>query len=159
MNIKLTLPTLEISETEGFTTEKDIFNRKPFGEALSSLVTNIEDELIIALDSKWGEGKTTFIKGIVKALSETKNINVTSPTFVYLNIYGVKIPIYHFDLYRIKDKDHFYEMGFEEYFSSSGICLIEWSENILDILPKDTIFIKMTHLTEQTREIEITNAF
>ncbi|NGX34443.1 MAG: tRNA threonylcarbamoyladenosine biosynthesis protein TsaE [Candidatus Anoxychlamydiales bacterium] len=114
---------------------------------------------IVAFLGDLGSGKTTFIKGIVKALSETKNINVTSPTFVYLNIYGVKIPIYHFDLYRIKDKDHFYEMGFEEYFSSSGICLIEWSENILDILPKDTIFIKMTHITEQTREIEITNAF
>ncbi|MBI5196443.1 MAG: hypothetical protein HZA10_08985 [Nitrospirae bacterium] len=60
--MKLSIPPLEISETEGFANGKDIFKRKPFGEALYKLISNIEDELIIALDAKWGEGKTTFIK-------------------------------------------------------------------------------------------------
>ena len=70
--MRLSIPPLEISETEGFTTEKDIFNRKPFGEALYKLVSNIEDELIIALDAKWGEGKTTFIKMWRGYLTENK---------------------------------------------------------------------------------------
>lgn len=116
---------------------------------------NLKNGSVVAFLGDLGSGKTTLIKGIVKALSNKKNINVNSPTFVYLNIYDVKIPIYHFDLYRIKDKNRFYEFGFEEYFSSPGICLIEWAENILDILPKNTIFIKMTHLKENEREIQM----
>lgn len=123
------------------------------------LSKNLKKGSIVAFLGDLGSGKTTLIKGIVKALSNKKNVNVNSPTFVYLNIYDVKIPVYHFDLYRIKNKNHFYSLGFEEYFSNEGICLIEWSENILDILPKNTIFVKMTHLDENTREIEITNAF
>ncbi|NGX32949.1 MAG: tRNA threonylcarbamoyladenosine biosynthesis protein TsaE [Candidatus Anoxychlamydiales bacterium] len=123
------------------------------------LSKNLLKGSIVAFLGDLGSGKTTLIKGIVKALSEKKDINVNSPTFVYLNIYDVKIPVYHFDLYRIKNKNEFYSHGFEEYFSSNGICLIEWSENILDILPKNTTFIKMTHESEQVREIEITNAF
>ncbi|KKK99640.1 hypothetical protein LCGC14_2630730 [marine sediment metagenome] len=123
------------------------------------LSQNLKKGSIVAFLGDLGSGKTTLIKGIVKALSEKKDINVNSPTFVYLNIYDAKTPIYHFDLYRIKDKNHFYSLGFEEYFSCAGICLIEWSENILDILPKDTIFIKMTHQKENQKEIEITNTF
>ncbi|NGX48990.1 MAG: tRNA threonylcarbamoyladenosine biosynthesis protein TsaE [Candidatus Anoxychlamydiales bacterium] len=123
------------------------------------LSKNLRKGSIVAFLGDLGSGKTTFIKGIVKALSEKKDINVNSPTFVYLNIYDVKIPVYHFDLYRIKDKNEFYSHGFEEYFSCSGVCLIEWSENILDILPKDTTFVKISHQSENEREIEITNAF
>jgi tRNA A37 threonylcarbamoyladenosine biosynthesis protein TsaE len=60
--MKLTVPALLIKDGEGFTREKDIFNRKPFAEELTKLVTNTDDELVIALDAKWGEGKTTFVK-------------------------------------------------------------------------------------------------
>jgi len=116
---------------------------------------NLKKGSTVAFLGDLGSGKTTLIKGIVKALSEKKDINVNSPTFVYLNIYDVKIPVYHFDLYRIKNKNEFYLHGFEEYFSASGICLIEWSENISDILPKDTIFIKITHESENERMIKI----
>ncbi len=112
---------------------------------------------IVAFLGDLGSGKTTLIKGIVNAYK--KNINVNSPTFVYLNIYNAKNTIYHFDLYRIKDKAQFYLFGFEEYFSLNGICLIEWPDKIIDILPKDTIFIKMTHINEKMRQITITRSF
>jgi tRNA threonylcarbamoyladenosine biosynthesis protein TsaE len=110
---------------------------------------------IVAFFGDLGSGKTTFIKGIVKGLDINKKINVNSPTFIYLNIYNVKCPIYHFDLYRIKNKNHFFAMGFEEYFLSDGICLIEWAENIKDILPPNTTIIKMKHLSKNKRSILI----
>lgn len=110
---------------------------------------------IVAFFGDLGSGKTTFIKGFVKSLAKNKKVNVNSPTFIYLNIYNLDFPIYHFDLYRIKNKNHFYAMGFEEYLSSDGICLIEWAENIKEILPKNSIIIKMKHLKENQREISI----
>ncbi len=60
--MKLTVPPLQIEQNAGFTPEKDIFNRKDFGQNLLNLITNVDDELVIALDAPWGEGKTTFIK-------------------------------------------------------------------------------------------------
>jgi len=112
---------------------------------------------IIAFFGDLGAGKTTLIKGIVNAFSDSEKIkiNVNSPTFVYLNIYEAKKTIYHFDMYRIKNKEEFYELGFEEYLSSNGICLIEWAENIIDILPKNSLIIKMDNLSEFKREIII----
>ncbi|MFA6118326.1 MAG: tRNA (adenosine(37)-N6)-threonylcarbamoyltransferase complex ATPase subunit type 1 TsaE [Parachlamydiales bacterium] len=112
---------------------------------------------VIAFFGSLGAGKTTLTKGIVEGVTSSKNIEVISPTFTYLNIYNPKHPIYHFDLYRIKNKNHFYAMGFEEYFSSEGICLIEWAENIKEILPKNTIIIKLKHICENQREISIIN--
>lgn len=110
---------------------------------------------VVAFFGDLGSGKTTFIKGLVRGLAKDKKIAVNSPTFIYLNIYKLKFPVYHFDLYRIKNKNHFYAMGFEEYLSSEGICLIEWAENIMEILPRNTIEIKMKHLKENQREILI----
>lgn len=110
---------------------------------------------IVAFFGDLAAGKTTFIKGIVKGLDKKKKIKVNSPTFIYLNIYNLKSPIYHFDLYRIKNKNHFYAMGFEEYLLSEKICLIEWAENIKEILPSNTIIIKMKHLSENKRSISI----
>lgn len=121
------------------------------------LSQSLKNGSIVAFLGDLGAGKTTLIKGLVKGFSKDDTVNVNSPTFVYLNIYDTKTPIYHFDLYRIKDKDQFYSLGFEEYFLSNGICLIEWSENIKDILPKETIFIKISHLDENKREIQISN--
>lgn len=121
----------------------------------ATFAQSLQKGSIVAFFGDLGSGKTTFIKGLVKALAKNKKVNVNSPTFIYLNIYNLKYPIYHFDLYRIKNKNHFFAMGFEEYLSSDGICLIEWAENIKEILPKNTIIIKMKHLKENQREISI----
>ena len=111
---------------------------------------------VIAFFGDLAAGKTTLIKGIVKGLSNNTITNAYSPTFVYLNIYhNLKLPVYHFDLYRIKNKNQFFDMGFDEYFHSDGICLIEWAERIEDILPKNTIKLEIKHLKENQRELNI----
>jgi len=120
-----------------------------------NFANSLKKESIIALFGDLGAGKTTFIKGFVEAFDKEKKINVNSPTFIYLNIYNLKVPIFHFDLYRIKNKNHFYAMGFEEYLFADGICLIEWAENIKEILPSETIIVKIKHLKETQREILI----
>jgi tRNA threonylcarbamoyladenosine biosynthesis protein TsaE len=106
----------------------------------------------VAFFGDLGAGKTTFIKALVNSMSD-KNVLVNSPTFVYLNIYDLKIPIYHFDLYRIKNEKQFFDMGFDEYFFQDGICLIEWAENIETILPQEILSIRIKHLKENSREI------
>ena len=75
-------------------------------------------------------GKTTFIKGLIHAAAQIASSEVQSPTFNYLNIYEGRKTIYHFDLYRLRDRDEFLSMGFDEFFDAGGICCIEWSERI-----------------------------
>jgi tRNA threonylcarbamoyladenosine biosynthesis protein TsaE len=109
-----------------------------------------------------GAGKTTFIKGLASGATGCSCDEVGSPTFVYLNIYpgtSVKHPtVYHFDLYRLKDTDEFLSMGFDEYFFAGGICCVEWSEKIADILPQNCIKVVMAHQGGNARTILITSS-
>lgn len=99
-----------------------------------------------------GAGKTTFIKGVVAGLGGE---GVNSPTFVYLNIYEGQVPIYHFDLYRLRDEEQFLEMGFDEFLFGGGICLIEWSERIAGSLPPNCLQVTLSHLGKSEREVAI----
>jgi tRNA threonylcarbamoyladenosine biosynthesis protein TsaE len=91
---------------------------------------------ILCLFGDVGAGKTTFTKGVVCEKTKVKPCEVTSPTFTYLNIYeGPENTVYHFDLYRLPDAKAFFDLGFEEYLFSQGICCIEWSEKIQAMLP------------------------
>ncbi len=105
-------------------------------------------------------GKTTFIKGLVRGATGLAEENVTSPTFVYLGIYQNSqdknsLAVFHFDLYRLQNSDEFLRMGFDEYFSTEhGICCIEWAERIHDLLPADSIIVRMEHSTESSRDDE-----
>ena len=98
-------------------------------------------------------GKTTLIKGIVQKITGVKPETVNSPTFVYLNIYDGPMSIYHFDLYRLNNSSDFLAQGFDEYLTADGICCIEWSERIEEILPQDHVAIHIKHLGENKREI------
>lgn len=111
---------------------------------------------IVCFFGDLGSGKTTFIKGLVAGISQGLEIPVSSPTFTYLNIYRAASTLYHFDLYRLRDADEFLGMGFDEMFYADGICCIEWSEKIASLLPQDTIYIRMAHLDEGRRQIDIT---
>lgn len=108
---------------------------------------------IVALFGELGAGKTTFVRGIVQALHGKCEAN--SPTFVYLNIYNGPITIYHFDLYRLKNAESFLEMGFEEFFHKEGVCLIEWPERILPLLPKDVLRVHLKHIDQEERLISM----
>lgn len=102
-----------------------------------------------------GAGKTTFIKSLIATITGISEEEVCSPTYTYLNIYPGKLPVYHFDLYRLRDADDFLGMGFEEYFTAGGICCIEWSERIPELLPPGSIKITLTHLGRDRRQIQI----
>ncbi len=111
--------------------------------------------ITIALHGELGSGKTTFIKGFIAALLKEKENDILSPTFSYLHIYGENPSIYHFDLYRLKDKNAFLSMGFSDYLHGEGICLIEWPERISPLLPQETVNIHLSHIDNVTRKIEI----
>ena len=109
---------------------------------------------VVILNGDLGAGKTTFTKGLAKALGITEN--VTSPTFTLMNIYtSGRLTLYHFDMYRIEDESEAQELGLDEFFYGNGVCMIEWAENIKNMLPKNLITINITKLGENEREIEI----
>jgi len=103
-----------------------------------------------------GAGKTTFIKALVHALTKRPQDEVNSPTFVYLNIYDGLTPVYHFDLYRLRDADEFLSMGFDEFFYKEGVTCVEWSEKIEAIIPQDAIRVSIKQEGLSRRVITIT---
>ena len=97
---------------------------------------------VIVLDGDLGCGKTVIAKGIASGLDIDEPI--TSPTFGIFNIYeGGRLTLYHFDVYRIECEEEMEEIGYEEYFFSDGVCLVEWGMNVPDIIPDSSIFIKI----------------
>lgn len=106
----------------------------------------------VLLNGEMGSGKTVLAKGIAKGLGIKSE--VTSPTYAYINSYEEgRLPLYHFDCYRIPSEDRARALGFEEYFSMGGVCLVEWSENIASLLPDDPKIIRIKK-TADGREIE-----
>lgn len=109
----------------------------------------------VALVGDLGSGKTVFTKGIAKGLGVKNARYVNSPTFVIIKEYKGKLPLYHFDLYRLDHHTSFDEMNYEEYFYGNGVTVIEWAEKIRDILPKKYWEIRLTVAGENERKIEI----
>lgn len=97
---------------------------------------------VFALTGDLGTGKTVFTQGVAAGLGITEP--VTSPTFTILQIYdGGRLPFFHFDVYRIEDIGEMEEIGYDDCFYKGGVCLIEWAEIIEDILPENTVRIKI----------------
>lgn len=88
---------------------------------------------VVCVIGELGAGKTAFVSGIADALCIDKYI--TSPTFTIVNEYYGTIPLYHFDVYRIKQPQEMYDIGYEEYINGDGVCVIEWANMIKSILP------------------------
>ena len=97
---------------------------------------------IFCLNGELGVGKTVFTRGFAKGLGIEENVN--SPTFTIIQVYEEgRIPLYHFDVYRIGDPEEMYEIGYEEYFFGEGVCLIEWSKLIEELIPEEAINIEI----------------
>lgn len=127
---------------ETFSFAKDLFKKLP-------------QESILCFFGDLGSGKTTFIKALAEAAGIDKE-QVTSPTYVYLNIYsGKEAPFYHFDLYRLKNEEAFFALGFDEFLFAPGIKCLEWSERIEKILPPEIIKITLMNRGENEREIRV----
>lgn len=97
---------------------------------------------IICLDGDLGVGKTVFAKGFAEGLGIREPI--TSPTFTIMNIYDSgRLPLYHYDVYRIEDESEMDELGYEEYFFGSGVTLVEWASQIPACIPKNAMHIEI----------------
>ena len=110
---------------------------------------------IIAMQGTLAAGKTTITKGIAKALEITDTI--TSPTFCLISEYYGKMPLYHMDVYRLEGSEDFENLGTEDMLYGDGVCIIEWSEKIMDSLPKETIIINIQPQKDGSRKIQISN--
>lgn len=108
---------------------------------------------VIAFIGGMGTGKTAFVRGLAKGLDVYGE--VSSPTFALVHEYSGEIPLYHFDMYRINDLEDLYSIGFFDYLDLDAILAIEWSENITDALPENTIFIEIKKISDDEREILI----
>ena len=109
---------------------------------------------VIAFEGGLGMGKTCFTRGLAKGLGSTDT--VTSPTFALINEYlSGRLPLYHFDMYRISGWEDLYSTGFFEYIDQGGVIAAEWSENIEAALPENTIYVIINKIDDNTREIII----
>lgn len=109
---------------------------------------------VISLRGSLGSGKTVLAKGLASALEIAEPI--TSPTFTLIQEYQGTLPLYHMDLYRLSGSDEFEMIGAEEMLFSGGVCLVEWSEKIEEMLPDTTIYVDITIMPNQDRKIDIT---
>ena len=124
----------------------DLASQEKTQELGQAVAAHLPPNAILALSGDLGAGKTTFVQGL--ALGLGIDAPVQSPTFIYLNQYSGSLPLYHFDLYRIKGASDFFALGFEEYFDQGGVCAIEWPERIESLLPERTLFISFSHQPE-----------
>lgn len=109
---------------------------------------------VVCLSGDLGAGKTLLTKGIASGLGVTED--VTSPTFTVLQVYEAKIPVYHFDLYRLEHADELMDIGFDEFVFGSGIAIIEWADKFSSCMPEEYLRIEITHgTTPETRIIQV----
>ena len=99
---------------------------------------------VIALIGDLGTGKTCLTQGIARGVGISSDEVVNSPSYILINEYNGKIPIYHIDLYRLEDSAEIAELGLSEYIEGDGICIIEWAERMADALPDTAIKIHIT---------------
>jgi tRNA threonylcarbamoyladenosine biosynthesis protein TsaE len=119
-------------------------------------INEVGNNTVFAFYGKMGVGKTTFIKAVCKELDVKETVN--SPTFAIVNEYHsekTNKPIYHFDFYRIKKLEEVYDMGYEDYFYSGALCLIEWPELVEDLLPENTLKIAIEEHENKIRTLRL----
>ncbi|MCE9610377.1 MAG: tRNA (adenosine(37)-N6)-threonylcarbamoyltransferase complex ATPase subunit type 1 TsaE [Chthoniobacter sp.] len=124
------------------------------GQALAATLRRGD---VLALSGDLGAGKTHFVKGLAAGLGTAAS--VTSPTFTLLHEYpGGRLPLYHFDLYRLDDADEALRIGLDEYLYGDGVCVIEWAEKFPALLPPYTRWLRFIHREDGTREIRESGA-
>ena len=124
-------------------------------EAAREFISRMGDTTVFAFRGKMGVGKTTFIKAICEELGVEDVIN--SPTFAIVNEYRSATGelIYHFDFYRINDIREAYDFGYEEYFFSGDLCLVEWPDEDEQLLPENVMTVRITVDSDTARTFEI----
>jgi tRNA threonylcarbamoyladenosine biosynthesis protein TsaE len=111
---------------------------------------------VVALEGELGAGKTVFAKGVASALGVSAE--VTSPTFTLIQEYRGRLPLYHMDLYRLRDIREILDIGAEEFLYGDGVCLVEWAEKLENFLPTRAVVVEIRHLGGTARELRIGGA-
>ena len=120
------------------------------GEALGKVLT---PGTVIAYRGDLGAGKTAFTRGLARGLGAAEP--VTSPTYTIVNEYlSGRIPLFHFDMYRLKNSDDLFDIGWDDYLERGGVCAVEWSENVADAM-ENAIFVTIEKTGEGTRRITV----
>ena len=114
------------------------------GERLAAALHGGE---IIAYRGELGAGKTAFTRGLARGLGIS--MRVTSPTYTIVNEYtGGRLPLFHFDMYRLDSSDALFDIGWEDYLDRGGVCAVEWSENVADAMPEGTVYVTIRRSPE-----------
>jgi tRNA threonylcarbamoyladenosine biosynthesis protein TsaE len=125
-----------------------------FGAALAEV---LPPGTVVALIGTLGAGKTRLVQAVAAALGIPRDA-VTSPTFVLVNEYRQgRVPIFHFDTYRLKDDDEFLALGPEEYFDSAGITFVEWADRVADLLPASRLEVAIEVTGDCSRRVAISD--
>ena len=137
----------------------EIFTAKSLAdteEIAKQIAEKVKNGGFLALYGGMGAGKTSFVRGLVKALCPECLELVHSPTFAIVNEYrGERIAIFHFDLYRLTDEDDLYSTGFYDYLEQGGLTVTEWSELFEDAIPHDAVKLKITQQDDGSRRFEL----
>jgi tRNA threonylcarbamoyladenosine biosynthesis protein TsaE len=110
---------------------------------------------VLTFEGELGAGKTTLIRGIAQGLGVTNSCAVTSPTFALLHEYPARLPLFHFDAYRLHGAWEFWDFGGQEAFDAGGVSLIEWPSRIRSAIPADHLQLTLTHISASTRDVAI----
>lgn len=124
------------------------------GEALAK---TLRPGTVLAFRGDLGAGKTAFTRGLGRGLGCTER--VTSPTYTIVNEYtSGRLPLFHFDMYRLRSSEDLFDIGWEDYLDRGGVCAVEWSENVADAMPDGTVYVTIQRSPEgeNTRKITIT---
>ena len=138
--------------------EITIKNMEDMPRAAAELLGAIGERRIVALRGKMGAGKTTLVAEMMRQLK--MDDEASSPTFAIANEYHSSETgqtVYHFDFYRLESAAEAYDIGIEDYWDSGNLCLMEWTENIEDILPDETLFVEIEEMPDHSRRILIEN--
>lgn len=120
------------------------------GQALGRL---LKPGTVLAYRGDLGAGKTAFTRGLARGLGYTES--VTSPTYTIVNEYlGGRMPLFHFDMYRLRSAEDLWDIGWDDYLERGGVCAVEWSENVAEAM-EDAIVITIEKLGEDTRRITV----
>jgi len=122
-------------------------------EALGGrLAAQLKPGSVLAFRGDLGAGKTAFVRGLARALGISDY--VTSPTFTIVNEYeGGRLPLFHFDMYRLASADELFNIGWEDYLNRGGICAVEWSEHIQQALDSDVIWVEILRGAEDNQRL------
>ena len=117
------------------------------------LAEKLQPGTLIAFRGDLGAGKTAFTRGLARGLGSADR--VTSPTYTIVNEYlGGKLPLFHFDMYRLASSDELFDIGWEDYLERGGICAVEWSENVSDAM-ENALMVKIEKTGDSSRRITI----